>query len=103
MSKDTILSKYTERLATQEAVAIDNFIADYVPKWQLKIMLKLPLLSKLFGWRLVTRWGKDFGLGKKMELERWGKLVSTLTITENINLTPTPQSNLASKVEDDGN
>lgn len=81
-----ILSKYTERLANKKAKAIDDFISGYIPSWQQKIMFRLPITKKLFGYKIVHRtvW-KDFvdALGEKIELKKHGKLLGTLTITEN--------------------
>jgi hypothetical protein len=75
-----ILSKYTERLVTQEAKAIDDFIGERIPKWQTKIMLRFPFLVKLFSWEIVNTpdWGN---FGRKIELKRRGKLIGTLKIT----------------------
>lgn len=74
-----LLQKYTERLATQESVAIDNFIKDYIPGWQTKIMLALPFTKKLFGWEIVS--GRDWdGIGRRIELRRYGQNVAELKV-----------------------
>lgn len=74
-----LLQKYTERLASQESMAIDNFIKDYIPKWQVKLMTALPLTKKLFGWEIVTSRNWD-NLGKRIELRRYGQNVADLKL-----------------------
>ena len=83
--EEKILSKYTERLASKRAKAIDDFIGGYIPKWQTKIMLRFPFLVKLFGWE-VEHWTKVGDFGTDIKLKRYGKFVAQLTITETINL-----------------
>ena len=74
-----ILAKYTERLANQEGMAIDNFIKDYIPSWQVKVMTALPFTKKLFGWEIVR--SKDWdGIGDRVELRRYGQNVAELKI-----------------------
>lgn len=78
-----ILSKYTERLATKRAKAIDDFIRSYVPKWQTKIMLKFPFTIRLFGWEIIRE--EIIGdFGNKIILKKKGKFVAQLTITESV-------------------
>ena len=83
VGKEDILSKYTERLASQESLAIDNFVKEYIPKWQVKTMMALPFTKKLFGWEIVTNqsWDK---MGKRVELRRYGQNVAELKIIERI-------------------
>jgi len=79
-----ILSKYTERLATQESMAIDNFIMDYIPKWQVKVMRAVPFTKKLFGWEIRTTpdWIKP---NTRVELLRYGQNVAELKIIVKVN------------------
>lgn len=76
--EENILSKYTERLASQQSIAIDNFIKSYVPEWQVKIMVILPFTKKLFGWSLETKIG--FMGNKELILKNFGKFVANLKI-----------------------
>ena len=80
-----IISKYAERLATKESLAIDNFIKEYIPNWQIKIMKTFPITKKLFGWRIVHKisWDKS---GKNIILERYGQNVAELKIIRKIKL-----------------
>jgi len=75
----TLLEKYTERLTNQQSLAIDNFIKDYIPSWQVKIMMKLPFTKKLFGWEIRTTpdWIKP---NTRVELLRYGQNVAELKI-----------------------
>lgn len=78
---DKILSIYTKRLADKKAKAINDFVEEYVPKWQQKVMLKIPSTVNLFGWKIVIhkQWGN---FGERVELRRYGKLVANLVIIE---------------------
>lgn len=76
--EENILSKYTERLATQQSVAIDNFLKSHIPEWQVKLITVFPLIKKLFGWSLETKMG--FMGNKELTLKKFGKFVANLKI-----------------------
>lgn len=76
--EENILLKYTEKLASQQSIAIDNFIKSYIPEWQIKVMTIFPLARKLFGWSLETKMG--FVGNKELTLKRFGKFVANLKI-----------------------
>ena len=81
------LYEITEQMGKKRAKAIDDFILSYIPKWQSQIMIKFPSIVNLFGWAIDQRpnWNEQASkLGTKMELKRWGKLVGTLTIIDNV-------------------
>ena len=82
-----ILSKYTEKIARKRAKVIDKFIGEHIPKWQTKIMFKLPFTVKRFGWELEERPMAVQGMyymGKRFDLTKFGKTVGTLMITEKL-------------------
>jgi len=76
--------KYTTRIATTKAQAIETFLYKNIPSWQTKLMLKYPFTRGLFGWRIEQHDNKLDDQGRfltRVDLYRWKKPVDTLMIT----------------------
>lgn len=83
---ENLLYKYTEKMATNKAEAIEDFLFQNIPAWQRKTILKLPFLAKLFGWRLeekntLVEKGKTL---TQIDLYQRNKPKNTLMIIETI-------------------
>lgn len=78
-SVEKLLSKMAENLVSQRAIAIDNFLLERIPNWQVIMMKKLPITKKLFGYEIVQCVGFN-NFNYKIELKKHGELIGTLNI-----------------------
>lgn len=80
-----ILNKITEKLAYKKSKAVDDFIKEVIPNWQLNLIYKSKskLLSLLLGWSFSYEIVPGEFIDKVI-IYRWNRPVKTLIITTNI-------------------